>query len=207
MPASKKLNARKLLVFVLALAMLFFAREPNLYLFVAGIILAFGGEALRVWGAGHLTKNVALTTSGPYAYIKHPLYVGTFLIMMGFLLPASIPPDWVPDPAQPNLYVLLFCFLGFVFYYFPYKRANEAERLIRRLGEPAEHWVKSVPEFFPNFKRYEKAENKKWSLRQTYENSEAFVWIPIVLGFFLIARAWWLPLLMETPPDWLLGKF
>jgi protein-S-isoprenylcysteine O-methyltransferase Ste14 len=206
MPAGKKLNPRKIIVFVLAAAMLFFAREPNVCLFMAGIVLAAVGEWLRLWGAGHLTKNVALTTSGPYAHLKHPLYVGTFLVMMGLLLAATVPPDWVPSLSQPNLYVLVISFLVFVFYYFPYKKANEAERLIRRLGEPARHWVESVPEFFPRIKPYEKAEKKKWSMKQTAANSEAGVPLAIAAGFIIIARAWWLPHIADVP-DWLLGKF
>jgi len=207
MPASKKLNIRKLTVFILAALMLFFTKEPNPYMLAVGVILASVGEILRIWGAEHLTKNIELTTSGPYAHIRHPLYVGTGLIMFGLLLPATIPPEWIIRFKEPNFYVLVVAFCGYVFYYFPYKNQNEAERMIRRFGEEAEHWVDNVPQFIPRLKPYSRAKNKKWSWKQTVHNSEAGVPLAILAGFALISRSWWLPLLWEDVPGWLTGKF
>ena len=54
--------------------------------------LAFGlpvsliGLALRAWAAGHLAKNQALATSGPYAYTRNPLYLGTLLVAAGLVI-------------------------------------------------------------------------------------------------------------------------
>ena len=207
MPASKKLNIRKLTVFILAAAMLFFTREPNPYMLAVGVLLASIGEFFRIWGAGHLTKNLELTTSGPYAHLRHPLYVGTGLVMFGLLLPATIPPDWVPNFSAPNFYILIVAFLGYAFYYFPYKNQNEAERMIRRFGEDAEHWVANVPQFIPRPTRYERAKDKKWSWKQTVHNSEAGVPFAILAGFVIIARSWWLSPLWENAPKWLFGDF
>ena len=41
------------------------------------------GEALRTWSSGTLVKNEVLTTEGPYALCRNPLYVGNFLIGFG----------------------------------------------------------------------------------------------------------------------------
>ncbi len=197
------MNLRKLVVFILAAAMLAFAQKPNLYLLAVGVVLAAVGEWFRLWGTGHLTKNVEFTTSGPYAHFRHPLYVGTGLVMVGLLLPAAIPPGWVPDFSAPNIYVLLVCFLGYTLYYFPYKNANETERMIRRFGEEAVHWVANVPQFIPRLTRYERAKDKKWSWELARYNSEALLPVFIFLGFVIIARAWWLP---ESVPGWLVGN-
>ena len=49
----------------------------------AGAIIAVAGEAIRVWAAGHLEKGREVTTSGPYAWTRHPLYLGSTLIGAG----------------------------------------------------------------------------------------------------------------------------
>jgi protein-S-isoprenylcysteine O-methyltransferase Ste14 len=207
MSVFKKSNLHIGIVAILTLSILFFAKEPNVYVVIIGACLAAIGEWFRLWGAGHLTKNVALTTSGPYAYIKHPLYVGTFLIMLGFLLAATIRSNGMPVFDQPNVYIAIIAFLCFVFYYFPYKRENEAKRLINMIGKPAEKWVKAVPEFLPYKGRYKDAENKRWSISQAYHNSECFVPLVIAAAFAIIVRDWWLEHIWSNPPDWLMGIF
>ncbi len=50
------------------------------------------GEALRVWAAGHLDKGREVTRSGPYALTRHPLYLGSAIMGVGFAVAAhSIP--------------------------------------------------------------------------------------------------------------------
>src|SRR5262245_47766090 len=51
---------------------------------VIGLLLVVGGVALRTWAAGTLKKNQALTMTGPYRIIRNPLYVGSFLMALGF---------------------------------------------------------------------------------------------------------------------------
>jgi hypothetical protein len=54
-----------------------------------GFAVALVGEGLRVWAAGHLEKNREVTTSGPYRYMRHPLYNGSSLIAIGVMLAAN----------------------------------------------------------------------------------------------------------------------
>jgi protein-S-isoprenylcysteine O-methyltransferase Ste14 len=44
------------------------------------------GLALRAWAAGHLEKNRTLAESGPYAYVRNPLYIGTLMVAAGFVI-------------------------------------------------------------------------------------------------------------------------
>jgi protein-S-isoprenylcysteine O-methyltransferase Ste14 len=44
------------------------------------------GLALRAWAAGHLEKNRSLAESGPYAYVRNPLYIGTLAVAAGFVI-------------------------------------------------------------------------------------------------------------------------
>jgi protein-S-isoprenylcysteine O-methyltransferase Ste14 len=54
-----------------------------------GAALAAVGEGLRLWAAGHLEKNRALTASGPYRWMAHPLYVGSALMGIGLAVAAN----------------------------------------------------------------------------------------------------------------------
>jgi protein-S-isoprenylcysteine O-methyltransferase Ste14 len=53
---------------------------------MAGLACVLCGLALRSWAAGFLIKNAELTTSGPYALVRNPLYLGTFFMVAGFCL-------------------------------------------------------------------------------------------------------------------------
>ena len=76
-------------------------------------------------------KNQAVIKSGPYAHVKNPLYLGTFLIMVGCIVAATNP----HNESRYLLLVALPCFLGVFFvYYLPYKFAREGDRLRRRFG-------------------------------------------------------------------------
>jgi protein-S-isoprenylcysteine O-methyltransferase Ste14 len=74
---------------------------------VVGCALVFTGLALRSWAAGTLRKTWELTTSGPYAIIRNPLYVGSFMIMSGFCtLIGDVENIWVVLGPLAGLYVL-----------------------------------------------------------------------------------------------------
>ena len=48
-----------------------------------GLLIAAAGECLRLWAAGHLEKGREVTRSGPYRFLRHPLYVGSIAIAVG----------------------------------------------------------------------------------------------------------------------------
>lgn len=54
-----------------------------------GTLIAACGEALRVWAAGHLNKSREVTSSGPYRYFAHPLYVGSSIIGLGMAVASA----------------------------------------------------------------------------------------------------------------------
>lgn len=56
---------------------------PNL---VAGALVASCGEGLRLWAAGHLEKGREVTRSGPYRWLRHPLYAGSALLGIGLAI-------------------------------------------------------------------------------------------------------------------------
>src|SRR5204863_7866082 len=57
-----------------------------------GMSIAACGEALRVWAAGHLNKAREVTSSGPYRWLGHPLYVGSTIMGAGLAIAcANVP--------------------------------------------------------------------------------------------------------------------
>ena len=74
--------------FVLAALFLLFSAPSGRSLAV-GLAIAALGLALRGWAAGHLRKDSTLTTSGPYAFIRNPLYAGTLTAAMGLAIAAN----------------------------------------------------------------------------------------------------------------------
>ena len=73
---------RVALGFALAVLVLALAR-PAWPTWAAGAAIALCGEWLRIWAAGHLEKSREVTTSGPYQFTRHPLYVGSSIMALG----------------------------------------------------------------------------------------------------------------------------
>lgn len=57
--------------------------EPTAASIAVGMSIAAVGEALRIWAAGHLNKSREVTSSGPYRWFAHPLYVGSSVMGLG----------------------------------------------------------------------------------------------------------------------------
>jgi len=73
--------------FVLVAAFAWFS-HPGARSLEYGLPLSLLGLVVRAWAAGHLAKNQALATSGPYAYARNPLYLGTLLVAAGLAIAA-----------------------------------------------------------------------------------------------------------------------
>jgi protein-S-isoprenylcysteine O-methyltransferase Ste14 len=63
--------------------------HPTWRSIVAGLLLAAVGEAIRFWAAGHLEKGREVTSSGPYRFTGHPLYLGSTLLGIGFAVASN----------------------------------------------------------------------------------------------------------------------
>lgn len=71
--------------FVMVAAFAWFS-APDARSLAWGLPLAAAGLLLRGWAAGHLEKNRALATGGPYAYVRNPLYIGTATVAAGLAI-------------------------------------------------------------------------------------------------------------------------
>ena len=128
--------------FACAALFLFFAR-PSTWTLIIGGAVAAPGLLLRAWASGHLRKNEALATTGPYAYTRNPLYLGSFLIGLGFTIAAG----------QILLIVIfLVMILGI---YLPVMRVESAT-LAELFGKRYVRYAKEVPLLFPRLSAYRK---------------------------------------------------
>jgi protein-S-isoprenylcysteine O-methyltransferase Ste14 len=67
----------------------FWLASPSPLSLLAGASVAVIGQALRVWAAGHIEKGREVTQSGPYRLMRHPLYVGSAIMAVGFAVAAA----------------------------------------------------------------------------------------------------------------------
>jgi protein-S-isoprenylcysteine O-methyltransferase Ste14 len=74
--------------FASAIVVIWFA-APTRTSLVWGGGVAWLGEALRIWAAGHLQKSREVTSSGPYRWLAHPLYVGSSIMGAGLAMAAN----------------------------------------------------------------------------------------------------------------------
>ena len=123
--------------FVFAAVFLIFSR-PTVTTMVIGSVIAVLGLAIRGWASGHIRKASTLAISGPYAYTRNPLYLGSFLMGVGFTIAAGV---WWLALAFAIL------FLGI---YFPVMRV-EVEDMRRIFGSEFDDYESNVPLFFPRF--------------------------------------------------------
>ena len=66
----------------------FWLAQPTWRSIALSVILVVPGLLIRARASGHVRKNEALATSGPYAYTRNPLYLGSLLIGLGFCVAA-----------------------------------------------------------------------------------------------------------------------
>ena len=76
--------------FLLLAAFAYFSR-PSVSAIEIGLPVSIVGLGLRAWAAGCLAKNEQLVRSGPYAYTRNPLYLGTLLAAAGLAVAARSP--------------------------------------------------------------------------------------------------------------------
>ena len=74
--------------FVAGVIVLWLAQPTSRSLAVGAAIAAIG-EAIRVWAAGHLEKGREVTSTGPYMFTRHPLYLGSSIVGLGFAIASA----------------------------------------------------------------------------------------------------------------------
>lgn len=147
---------------------IFAYRDPRA---VLGCMLIFAGLAVRSWSAGLLRKNRELTVTGPYALVRNPLYVGSFLIMCGFCT--------LIDDVE-NIYFVLGPIAGLYFLQVLHEERLLAEMFPLQWAE----YARAVPRFFP--RSLPKATFAPWDARQWLGSREYNALGATLLGMLAI---------------------
>jgi protein-S-isoprenylcysteine O-methyltransferase Ste14 len=124
--------------FVLLLAFGFFVK-PSLSSLEIGIPVSLVGLLLRGWAAGHLAKDRELATSGPYSYIRNPLYIGTLITALGLVL-----------AGRSSVLAIVFSIV-FLLVYLPAVELEEQH--LRRIFSGYADYARNVNRFLP-LRRY-----------------------------------------------------
>ncbi len=126
--------------FLIAIIFVVFS-EPTWRTIAAGLPVALAGVALRAWASGHLRKNSALATSGPYAYTRNPLYFGSFVMLIGCCLGGG---SW---------FLALFIVAIFLIVYVPVMK-SESDHMRHLFENEYRDWASEVPLFLPRLTAY-----------------------------------------------------
>ena len=139
-----------------------------------GLVIALVGQIFRIYAAGYIFKNKQLAKTGPYALVRHPLYLGNILILMGFVL------------ASGNLYVLLGVIVFFLVWY-PAAISYEDGKLERIFEDEWREWSRSRRAVIPGRFRLADLKPGGWDTYQSLiRNGE----LPISL--YLLSCGIWL---------------
>src|SRR5687768_16879495 len=70
----------------LLVPLLILSAKPTPRSLISGVVISLIGLMIRAWASGYLKKNLELTTTGPYAHTRNPLYFGTFIMATGIAI-------------------------------------------------------------------------------------------------------------------------
>ena len=159
--------------FLFAGVFLIFSR-PTLLWLIVGAGIAVVGLLIRAWASGHINKAKVLAISGPYAFTRNPLYVGSFLMGVGFTVASGV--WWL---------AVLFCIL-FLGIYFPVMRVEIGD--VREIfGSEFDEYERNVPLFFPRLTPWKRTGVKfDFQLYLRYREYRAAIGVAAALGFLAL---------------------
>ncbi len=130
-------------------ALLYFAEPVGYTIVIGGLFIAIG-EFLRIWAVGYAGASTRartlgaardLVTTGPYSYVRNPLYLGNFLLSLGVCLLSNV------------YWLVAVLVLGYFCQYLPIIALEEAY-LLASCGSVYQTYREQVPRFVPQFRPY-----------------------------------------------------
>jgi steroid 5-alpha reductase family enzyme len=152
----------------LALLVIFTDRGPMW----PGVAVALFGEAIQISASAHLRKNAELVNSGPYGWVRNPMYVGRFFVGLGLALLT-----WRWFLIAP--YVVIFCL------YAQARVLGEEARLRGLFGEDFDSYCRRVRRWLPCPPR-PPLSDARWSWECVLRNHELRVAAAVIIGLLLL---------------------
>jgi protein-S-isoprenylcysteine O-methyltransferase Ste14 len=155
--------------YVAGIAAFFFAR-PEVKSIYEGAAIAALGLLLRGYAAGHLRKHQQLATSGPYAYTRNPLYLGSLLLGAGFCVASH---SWISTVVLA-VYLIIF---------YPMVMQREARELTQLYGNSYAQYAARVPAFWPRLSPgTHSSEEFSWGIYIKNREYEAGIGLLVAMG-------------------------
>ena len=144
------------------------------------ISLILLGLATRMYASGFVLKNKELSTTGPYAFVRHPLYTGNIMILIGLCLINGF--FWS--------FVTAFIFLWF---YYPTAIEYEDRKLKSLFPDTWEEWASLTPALMPkmdlNGKIFSRLDLRSWSLKKSLiANYEPVIVVYVLVWVFIVLQ-------------------
>ncbi|MBL4774774.1 MAG: isoprenylcysteine carboxylmethyltransferase family protein [Mariprofundus sp.] len=170
------LRARIPASILMALAIIVFA-HPSQSSWLLGLVVVVIGEALRIWASGHIHKSAQVTCTGPYAMVRHPLYLGHFLIATGFCITGD------------SIIAFIIVSISFFVIYIPTWK-NEEKNLTELFGATYSDFMATTPALLPRWNRAVFSGSFSWPLvKQHREWNHVAALLAGMLG--MLGLAWW----------------
>lgn len=164
------------LSFAFAVAYVVLAHPTRTSLLAGGLLL-LPGLLLRGLASGHVQKDKQLTTSGPYAYTRNPLYLGSIIMAAGFAVAARS--WWIPA----------FLIAIFVVIYVPVIAGEE--RYLRQTFPDYDDYARHVPRFAMRLTRYGNQRGEFSSARYwKHREYQAILGCAAVLAILAVKLIW-----------------
>jgi len=154
-----------------------FLSQPTKISIVAGGILAATGLAIRALASGHVRKNEVLTTTGPYAYTRNPLYFGSIVLAVGFVI------------ASRSWWLALLIFVIFLTIYIPVIKSEE--QFLRSKFPEFPEYERNVPRLFPRLRPSVSSANSfSWHLYWKHREYNAAIGSGLMLVVLIVKAIW-----------------
>jgi protein-S-isoprenylcysteine O-methyltransferase Ste14 len=127
--------------------------------FWIGAPVSILGELIQMWAGSHLHKDERLTISGPYSHVRNPMYIGRFVLGLGFFIMT-----W--NPYLIGGYVVLFAA-------YAHARVKREEGRLREIFAPKyQEWCDETHRWLPSLRAYSGSESRRASWTQVCLNHE-----------------------------------
>ncbi len=158
-------------------ALFLWLAKPTLLSMLLGGALVIPGLILRALASGHVQKNEQLATSGPYAYTRNPLYLGSLILACGFAL------------ASRSWWVVAGIVVLFFVIYKPVIRAEED--FLRMRFPQFEEYARKVPSQLPRLRRFGDAPGAfSWDLYRKHREYNSLLGSAVITGALLAKLLW-----------------
>lgn len=140
---------------------------------LGGIGFILAGLLVRIWANGYAIKLDKLTTSGPYSFVRHPLYLGTMCIAVGFMI-------------MLKLYYIGVLFMTLLITVYTRTVQKEEVMLEQKFREAFLRYRRKVPAFWPAVFPYREGEKWPYSFKRFLRSQEykLTIWILFIVIFF-----------------------